>query len=537
MASFLDLCRFFPTAGGTTDWTVSAAVGGYLTPASAGAANGALYRYRAESSDLTQWELGYGTYNTSTGVLSRSTILFNSLGTTAKVGFSTVPQVAITALAEDLGGWTNRRLAKTAAYTVAQADNNQTIALGGNVYYALTFPQPTSTSFDSNHCNKVLNEDTGRGKLLLPFYTSSATSLTIGTGSKAFTVASGLFFKNLKRVRAYSLANSANFMSGFVSYSGTTLTMTVDTVGGSGTFTDWQIAPEVILWPGQNIDIFNDNGAWAYEQRPWFNLNATTLNVDPTNGKDTNDGLASGTGAFKTLNAAVRMHYTDIMQPYPVGIRIIDGGGATIKEYVDLEHVPLGGGVFQFQNFTWAPADSGLCLQIGDWNGALCQSITFDGSTTTSPVGYVFLHQHAVLDLGASVTMKCTNQSGSLISGDGHFKVNVNNGLTLTQVSGSPVSLYDGRNPLSQWNINGTHTFTGTPSLQRFSLMCLGSVMQVQGNVTWSGAVSFGQSFVELGGIILNQSGAALPGGAVTASNPPTGYVTTTGGGYYATAF
>lgn len=102
MAAFLDVCRFIPTLGGTTDWTVSSAATGYQTPASAGAVNGTVYRYRAESSDLTQWEVGYGAYTVSGTVLARTTVLFNSLGTTAKINFTAVPQVAVVALKEDL---------------------------------------------------------------------------------------------------------------------------------------------------------------------------------------------------------------------------------------------------------------------------------------------------------------------------------------------------------------------------------------------------------------------------------------------------
>lgn len=101
MAALLDVCRFFPTTGSTTDWTVSTAVLGYQTPASAGAVDAVVYRYRAESADLTQWEIGYGAYTVSGTVLARTTVLFNSLGTTAKVNFTTTPQVAIVGLAED----------------------------------------------------------------------------------------------------------------------------------------------------------------------------------------------------------------------------------------------------------------------------------------------------------------------------------------------------------------------------------------------------------------------------------------------------
>lgn len=102
MVDFLDVCRFTPTAGGTTDWTYSAAASGYQSPTAAGAINGTVYRYRAESADLSQWEIGFGAYNSGTGVLARTTVLFNSLGTTAKVNFSTVPTVGVVFLAEDL---------------------------------------------------------------------------------------------------------------------------------------------------------------------------------------------------------------------------------------------------------------------------------------------------------------------------------------------------------------------------------------------------------------------------------------------------
>jgi len=103
MGSLVDICRFNPTLGGTTDWTVNTAVTGFITPAQAGATNGAVYRYRAESADRLQWEIGYGVYSTGTTVLTRAIVMFNSSGTTSKINFSTVPQIAIIALAEDIG--------------------------------------------------------------------------------------------------------------------------------------------------------------------------------------------------------------------------------------------------------------------------------------------------------------------------------------------------------------------------------------------------------------------------------------------------
>ncbi|WP_247903387.1 hypothetical protein [Bradyrhizobium sp. 131] len=77
---------------------------------------------------------------------------------------------------------------------------------------------------------------------------TSTTSLAIGTGSKAFTTQAGLAYTNGARVRASSAANTSNWMEGLVTYSGTTLTMTADKTGGSGTKADWNL--NVVGQPG-----------------------------------------------------------------------------------------------------------------------------------------------------------------------------------------------------------------------------------------------------------------------------------------------
>ena len=66
----------------------------------------------------------------------------------------------------------------------------------------------------------------------------SATSLALGLGTKAFTTQTGLAY-NGARVRAASSANLNNFMEGVANYSGNLLTMTADTVSGSGSYADW----------------------------------------------------------------------------------------------------------------------------------------------------------------------------------------------------------------------------------------------------------------------------------------------------------
>ena len=126
---YLDACRFNPTAGGTADFVVSSAVTGYMTPATAGAVDGGTYYYRAESADLTQWEIGIATWTASSSTLARTTVLFNSAATTAKINFSAAPQVAVVALAEGL----REKLAAPRTYYVnvsTGSDGNSGLSAG-----------------------------------------------------------------------------------------------------------------------------------------------------------------------------------------------------------------------------------------------------------------------------------------------------------------------------------------------------------------------------------------------------------------------
>lgn len=71
---------------------------------------------------------------------------------------------------------------------------------------------------------------------------TSATSNLIELGSKSFTTESGKFFDAGNFLLIVSDANESNYMHGQVTaYSGTSLTVDVQTIGGSGTYADWSI--------------------------------------------------------------------------------------------------------------------------------------------------------------------------------------------------------------------------------------------------------------------------------------------------------
>ncbi len=75
------------------------------------------------------------------------------------------------------------------------------------------------------------------------FSAISASSATIGTGTKNFQIESNKFFNSGTSVLISDTANpTTNYMSGIVSsYSGTTLSVAVSRTAGSGTFTSWII--------------------------------------------------------------------------------------------------------------------------------------------------------------------------------------------------------------------------------------------------------------------------------------------------------
>lgn len=74
------------------------------------------------------------------------------------------------------------------------------------------------------------------------YLATSATSVAIGTGSKTFTTQTGLAYTIGARARASSASVPTNYMEGLVTaYSGSALTINVDTSSGTGSPADWDI--------------------------------------------------------------------------------------------------------------------------------------------------------------------------------------------------------------------------------------------------------------------------------------------------------
>jgi hypothetical protein len=123
--SYLDLvnsCKFVPaSAPGTADFVFSAAVTGHQSPSAAGALDGNSYRYRAESDDLTIWEIGTAVYTASSGTFAR-TPLVSSAGASTKANFTVIPKIGITFFAADV----RRRLTGSISISVSLTGNDTT---------------------------------------------------------------------------------------------------------------------------------------------------------------------------------------------------------------------------------------------------------------------------------------------------------------------------------------------------------------------------------------------------------------------------
>jgi hypothetical protein len=250
MPFLLNSARMSTATTGTGTVTLGSAVSGYASFATAGAVNARRYSYTIE--DGTDFEHGYGTYTSSGTTFSRDRMLFSSTGSLLNLSGSA--QIYISSLAEDFPGPPLIRgyiTGLTLSNNGTDATNDIDIAAGAAVD-STNVEWLDLTSALTKRLDAAWAVGSGNGGLdtgsVATYDTTSATSITIGTGSKGpFTVDASKGFTAGQPIYVWSAANpTVNYMYGVVaSYSGTSLTVTVERIGGSGTLTDWVISAVV----------------------------------------------------------------------------------------------------------------------------------------------------------------------------------------------------------------------------------------------------------------------------------------------------
>ena len=90
----------------------------------------------------------------------------------------------------------------------------------------------------------------------------------------------------------------------------------MDAIGGSGTFADWDIGPEEIVWPLQTRTVFARNNIWYVKNvGRWELTTPITLFIDPVS------GFFSWTPAADQASA-----------DYPITVQVTDDGSPALSD-------------------------------------------------------------------------------------------------------------------------------------------------------------------------------------------------------------
>jgi hypothetical protein len=160
---------------------------------------------------------------------------------------------------------------------------------------------------------------------------SSATSLTIGAGSKTFTgVATTLAYQVSNYIRASSAANGANFQEGFVTaYGGGSLTINVTKTGGAGSFNDWNFALAGAPGAG-DLSSINNLSELANKDAALTNLHGVNYNaaqtLTPAQKKQAQANLFVAP-TMTVLNSGTAATYTTPTGCTRIRVRMAGGGG------------------------------------------------------------------------------------------------------------------------------------------------------------------------------------------------------------------
>ncbi|MCS3449564.1 MULTISPECIES: hypothetical protein [Bradyrhizobium] len=220
---------------------------------------------------------------------------------------------------------------------------------------------------------------------------TSTTSLSIGTGAKAFTTQAGLAYQNGARVRATATAGGPGWLEGVVTYSGTTLTITADKFSGSGTGTAWNF--NVAGEPGAgDLSSANNLADLANKDTALTNLGGTT----------------TGKAVFKSASADAALDTLSVVD------RVIDQGNIPQTANFDIA-LPSGYDEIEIGLFGFgcSVSGAGLNLQVStDGTTFLSSSYSYAGHyITTADTTY---HGYSAAGTGSNIPLSNLFPAGRL---------------------------------------------------------------------------------------------------------------------------
>jgi hypothetical protein len=276
-----------------------------------------------------------------------------------------------------------------------------------------------------------------------------------------------------------------------------------------------------LLYPLQAVVVYVSSGSWAtYGQPTRYKKAGINLYVDVNNGNDSNDGLSTGSSAYKTIGAACAALYRDVdcanAQP------TINIAAGLYPETVTIQGQLTGFNFVLFQGassatVTWRP-NGAACLIVAD--NAECQvsGIKFDNAGGASNTVAISMHQPSVIDVlndiqfgafpGASSCHINNDKGGYVnmpasytISGGAAYHIQLSSGAVLTQSGGGTISIQN------------------TPTFTTMYFAVLGTMINFTGTVTYSGAPATGAQKYSLDYLsCMVSSGSTIPGSVAGAT-------------------
>ena len=304
------------------------------------------------------------------------------------------------------------------ASAVGQAQAAQTAAAGSATTAAgsATTAAGSATSAATSATNSATSASSAAASaasiIALPVWSNTRLAKTSN-----YTVASGDAGKTI------CLGGSAYYSLTFGSPSGYPTTFLVEILNEDSNRGKQIILTGLntfILWPGQSAVVYNQNNVWRVDPvwQRWGIL-SPTFYVDPINGNDNNDGLATGTGAFLTIQAAVNnlSKNVDLIKSGAV-IQLADGqhnvGGGVDLTYPDAVGFAVSsiqGNLSSPDNVLVVCSPGGSCFfardGVASWNlNGMQLKTTGNGSQLLS------VSQFSVVDCGALAPVNFNSAPG-----------------------------------------------------------------------------------------------------------------------------